>query len=56
MRQQRGLGEAGLVQLLTRIAEAELGHVVADDLAGPGIKLAGDGKRLYEVEGLSEWA
>src|SRR6185503_17935125 len=47
--QQRGLRETSLVQLLAGIAKAELGHVVTDDLAGPGIKVAGDGKRLYEV-------
>jgi len=43
------LRERCLIQLHARIAKAELGNVVADDLDGPGIEVARDGKRFHEV-------
>ena len=49
VRQQRGLSEAREVQLLARVAKAELGHVVTDDLAGTRIEISRDGERLDEV-------
>ncbi len=38
VRQQRGLSEAREVQLFARVAKAELGHVVTDDLAGTRVE------------------
>ena len=47
--QQRGLREAGLVELVARIAERELGHVVTDDGARARVEVLGDRKLGDEV-------
>ena len=49
VRQQRGLGEARLVELVARIAERELGHVVTDHRARARVDVLGDRKLVDEV-------
>src|SRR5688572_14048584 len=49
VRQQRGLGETRLVELVARIAERELGHVVADDGAGALVDVLGNRKLADEI-------
>src|SRR4029079_2691226 len=49
MGEQRGLSEPRAAQLLPRVLERQLGHVVADDFAGASIKVACDGEFLDEI-------